>query len=503
MALNPSTTSTTAQIQPSGQVTEPTTATQPIVATSKTTVDTLTDTLDKLNQAVSESQPKTQPVGGTTEERAAAGDVFAYGGNRPGTPKAVAPAPYQDIYGPQGKVINSSGQVVTLGKNAADIQAQTTASEAAAGGITETKDKSADYIPGTTILRSDRPDLAAIIDQHNQNIANDKNEIANIQNQLIQLQNNNYVSPATASLLASISSMFDVQINKQEDINTRVLAGFTQAGIRSGLERYAPEINTNRLTQVANDGISKINDILIKKADALSKAQAAATKNDFDILYKQMNEYQKQADQEQKESMDLLKNVRDEQKALDEANKSQLDRIATQQKIDKSILESAAYNVLAFLDQKAGGRGESTLDEDIAAVKEYASANNLDPQSLLSATEQLKTTKDKYGSGPIGQFQFYRDQGGVLNYQDFLNQVYRRSSTTQEVNNATNAMNNQLKNRVGKDGFISPEDYLAARNAWIQEGLSPTIFDTKFKGFRNPNDTYNISGQGGGNVPGM
>jgi len=65
----------------------------------------------------------------------------------------------------------------------------------------------------------------------------------------------------------------------------------------------------------------------------------------------------------------------------------------------------------------------------------------------------------------------------------------------------------QLSTVVGSDGFISPDDYTIARNAWITEGLNPTVFDTKFKGFRNPNNPNYVitkkksSPSGGGQTP--
>ncbi len=41
---------------------------------------------------------------------------------------------------------------------------------------------------------------------------------------------------------------------------------------------------------------------------------------------------------------------------------------------------------------------------------------------------------------------------------------------------------------LGSDGFMSPDNYLAFRNAWIKDGYSATSFDTKMKGYRNPNN---------------
>lgn len=57
-----------------------------------------------------------------------------------------------------------------------------------------------------------------------------------------------------------------------------------------------------------------------------------------------------------------------------------------------------------------------------------------------------------------------------------------------EVSQAVSDMNSQLSVVVGDDGFVSPDNYSVARNAWIAANGSPTTFDTKFKGFRNPNN---------------
>ena len=56
-------------------------------------------------------------------------------------------------------------------------------------------------------------------------------------------------------------------------------------------------------------------------------------------------------------------------------------------------------------------------------------------------------------------------------------------------------MTKELSQLVGSDNFISPDTYTAAKNAWINAGYSPTSFDTKFKGFRNPeNEYYKVGG---------
>jgi hypothetical protein len=51
-------------------------------------------------------------------------------------------------------------------------------------------------------------------------------------------------------------------------------------------------------------------------------------------------------------------------------------------------------------------------------------------------------------------------------------------------------------NLLGPDGFLAPESYMAIRNEWIKAGYSATNFDTKMKGYVNPNNpNYGITKQ--------
>jgi hypothetical protein len=53
---------------------------------------------------------------------------------------------------------------------------------------------------------------------------------------------------------------------------------------------------------------------------------------------------------------------------------------------------------------------------------------------------------------------------------------------------------NQLQGRVGRDGFVSPEDYKTARRAWVNAGYDASDFDTRFaRTYVNPQD-YETAG---------
>lgn len=60
------------------------------------------------------------------------------------------------------------------------------------------------------------------------------------------------------------------------------------------------------------------------------------------------------------------------------------------------------------------------------------------------------------------------------------------SSSTEKA--AVDEMNKAMSAVAGGDGYISPLDYTTLRKQWVDSGLSPTTFDTKFKGYRNPNN---------------
>lgn len=50
-----------------------------------------------------------------------------------------------------------------------------------------------------------------------------------------------------------------------------------------------------------------------------------------------------------------------------------------------------------------------------------------------------------------------------------------------------------LSGAAGKDGYVSPQSYAAAKRDWIAQGYSSNAFDTTFAAFRNPyaGDTQN------------
>jgi len=116
--------------------------------------------------------------------------------------------------------------------------------------------------------------------------------------------------------------------------------------------------------------------------------------------------------------------------------------------------------------------------------------------------QRLKSMIDKYGlyegiqayntPGAIGSDQLIRYADNILSKAGVDTQGLENEEEDDEEN-PIQIMNAALNEVVGSDGFVSPQDYAALKQQWVEAGLTPTEFDTKFKGFRNPeNKNYNV-----------
>ena len=59
-------------------------------------------------------------------------------------------------------------------------------------------------------------------------------------------------------------------------------------------------------------------------------------------------------------------------------------------------------------------------------------------------------------------------------------------SQSEVLRAAAGQLSNALRGVAGPDGYVSPEDYAAARREWMSAGFASNIFDNYFAGFKNP-----------------
>lgn len=87
------------------------------------------------------------------------------------------------------------------------------------------------------------------------------------------------------------------------------------------------------------------------------------------------------------------------------------------------------------------------------------------------------------------------------------------TAATPKASVAAQSMAQQLNSVKGTDGYISPNDYETALQAWVNEGYTATSFKSYFSAYKNPDDTYSddtkksttssTSSSGTGGIPGL
>lgn len=214
-----------------------------------------------------------------------------------------------------------------------------------------------------------------------------------------------------------------------------------------------------------------------------------------------MDSFQKAQSNETNAVTDLLKQVQDSAKAASDAQKTKLAGIQTQQKIDSQEAQNHAYIVLQYLDEQAGTKSGSSLEEDTNAVKEYAAAHNLNADMLLAKVEELKTTKNKYGSGPLGQYQFYADNEKAsgrtpLSYADYQASLKAKTATPKisAEQKIIDSFNKSVVNRTALDKAGNREQFIRQLQTQFPD-INPD--DISRKVYETYPDNYNQGKTGG------
>ena len=152
-------------------------------------------------------------------------------------------------------------------------------------------------------------------------------------------------------------------------------------------------------------------------------------------------------------------------------------------------LRSLGYDV-----NPVTGKIEATLAARKAEEQETQFAEReqrlLDQQKLgeehFVAQQDLREAQFEFNQAKSAE-QFRQAQERIDNA---LNKLTSSESKKADITD----MSKVLQTRSGSDGFISPDDYMTAKRAWVKEGNSAKDFDETFSVYRNPsNSGYNIN----------
>lgn len=169
---------------------------------------------------------------------------------------------------------------------------------------------------------------------------------------------------------------------------------------------------------------------------------------------------------------------------------------------EKQASDAARANLqIIYNNITAGGADfDSLAPADIATIAKLEVQSGL-PQGFI------QTLKSKNPKADIVSSSTRQDSSGAK-YTDIVMRGEDGAMTVQSIylgkerlpesagggkpteaeteRSARSKVSGYLNGRTGSDGYVAPEDYVAARNAWTQDGFSRVDFDDEFKSLVNP-----------------
>jgi hypothetical protein len=352
--------------------------------------------------------------------------------------------------------------------------------------------------------------------------------------------------PLTAEEQAAINDLqkrFDNIIEQQKLANRNYEGGTNQLELISGRSRYAPDQAMGNIKSTIDQGLAKVADLESKAREAIYNMKQAMLDKNYKRIGALHDEISSTLAAKQKA-------IHDASSAINEEADRLLKNQQTQLNIDKLKSDAANANFGKAIPAIADAlTGDSTKDaetikqlsdyygldqmnisgqvqayknkESDATVKQdeqmiakgYRTINPADASKLkdsdirtldgrVYAKPKKVTTKViKVGSGKSSQTY-------EVTYDEFGKEVNRKKTSSggtsltpsnaptpkppkekDVVKKMESKVNNFFKVYKGVDNKVSPQDFQKAKSAWIEDGGNPTAFDTKFRGWKNPNNS--------------
>jgi hypothetical protein len=156
--------------------------------------------------------------------------------------------------------------------------------------------------------------------------------------------------------------------------------------------------------------------------------------------------------------------------------------------LDNLKLELAKYQA----DLQAKQQSES-----LARAKEIDEYKLAIAKNQTDSQPKYETKEVTVGSGNSSKtYLITYDQNGKEVKREYMGSG--TSGTTGTTSSGNTSSGSSIESKVqsyfsgviGGDGYVSPSDWQAARAAYVKDGGNATTFDTKFKGYKNPNNQY-------------
>lgn len=183
---------------------------------------------------------------------------------------------------------------------------------------------------------------------------------------------------------------------------------------------------------------------------------------------------------------------------------SEINQLPAQQQAQQSALDQAKVNAFQDITQSANSRGLlfSGFSPDqqatyvgtkyLPAVANLQTSFNTQKNTLQDKINQINAARATQAQGIVSDAQKEADTVTYNNQKLALSASKASSGAAKAPTQAqiTSAIQQGLSSVVGKDGYVSPQDYAAGLKDWLQAGLSRATYNKQYNSYRNPNNPY-------------
>jgi len=309
------------------------------------------------------------------------------------------------------------------------------------------------------------------------------------------------------------------------------LKGYTAAGIRSGRQRYAPEIQGGILNAQEAAGISRLAELDAEEQSLILQAKMAADDKQFEILQAKSENMIKIQEQKMQTILDLNNLAYQEEERMRarmefNRNKASWAKEDAGTRLESMITGGIDLNSLSdeeYLKLESDlGLMEGTLEGFYVGLQEAQAAEAMGDEiklqqsiiSLLNSTSQGMevTIGDKTYSGLKDTTErmsyTYTDAANNKKYEVVIDkktgeELYRKDMGQAykytdggddddkfDLKANKSKIEQYFYGKTGEDGKVSPDDYNIAKAAWLEDGGTEDSFEANFYKFKNPENQY-------------
>lgn len=208
----------------------------------------------------------------------------------------------------------------------------------------------------------------------------------------------------SSQMMDSIKQRFALRREQQKRTNEAVLAGTRTAGIRSGRNRYATELQDSILAAEESAGLQRIAELDAQEQQLLLEAQAANDEKSYKLLADKISAYDKASSEKRKAVLDLFQiSQQQEQMAIERSREARAEIEFERSQAEADALNLAVSNFDELMNE------DGSLNEDL--LNQMSADTGIDPAMIGRMVKQIELDNKASLPALVQEYQFAKDNG--------------------------------------------------------------------------------------------